>query len=111
MPATDDEAYTAWAIIHRMPYPSSRAAWQAWLAEHRPAPADRPQTVGDALTEATRGYSFDAEFALDDDGDVAWLMVENTVLVNVPCPECGGTLTDDVTGHKPGCPHETEQEG
>jgi hypothetical protein len=83
MPAADDEAYTAWKTIHdRMPYPRSRKLWEFWLAKRRPYPGQYPQTVGDALTEATRGYSFDAEFALDDDGDVAWLMVENTVLVD-----------------------------
>jgi hypothetical protein len=44
---------------------------------------------GDAWHEASvtpipaaHGYSFDAEFALNDDGDVDWLMVENTVLVD-----------------------------
>jgi hypothetical protein len=47
-----------------------------------PATDAGTQTVGDALTQATRGYSFDAEFALDADGDVAWLMVENTVIVD-----------------------------
>lgn len=36
---------------------------------------------GGRLTEATCGYSLDAEFALDEDGDVSWLMVENTVIV------------------------------
>jgi hypothetical protein len=82
MPATDDEAYTAWKACNRKPYPRSRETWTAWLAEHRPAPAQYPQSVGDALTEATRGYSFDAEFALDEDGGVDWLMVENTVLVD-----------------------------
>jgi hypothetical protein len=82
MPATDREAYFAWLVCQRMAYPRSRAAWTAWLAEYRPYPADRPQTVGDALTKATRGYSFDAEFALDEDDDVTWLMVENTVLVD-----------------------------
>jgi hypothetical protein len=83
MPATDDEAYTAWKTIHdRMPYPQSRKLWEFWLDRRRPAPADRPQTVGDALTQAARGYSFDAEFALDSDGDVTWLCVENTVLVD-----------------------------
>jgi hypothetical protein len=40
------------------------------------------QSVGDALTAATKAYSFDAEFALDEDGNVTWLMVENTVLVD-----------------------------
>ena len=91
MPASDAEAYLAWLACNRKPYPASREAWTAWLAEHRPAPADRPQSVGDALTGATRGYSFEAEFALwgdRADGDehcsdeVAWLMVENTVLVD-----------------------------
>ena len=38
--------------------------------------------AGDKLTEAAHGYSLDAEFALDDDGEIAWLMVENTVLVD-----------------------------
>ena len=75
MPATDDDAYAAWKSF-------DRAGYAAWLAQYRPAPAQHPQTVGDALTEATRGYSFDAEFALDEDGDVAWLCVENTVLVD-----------------------------
>jgi len=82
MPATDDDAYIAWTIIRQMPYPLTRGAWQAWLAAHRPAPAQYPQTVGDALTDAAHGYSFDAEFALDEDGDVAWLCVDNTVLVD-----------------------------
>jgi hypothetical protein len=83
MPAADDEAYEAWETIHdRMPYPRSRKMWEFWLAKRRPYPGQYPQTVGDALTDATRGYSFDAEFALDEDGDVAWLMAENTVLVD-----------------------------
>jgi len=82
MPAGDDEAYTAWRAARRQPYPQSRTAWTAWLAEHRPYPGDHPQTVGEALTADAHGYSFEAEFALDDDGDVAWLMVENTVLVD-----------------------------
>lgn len=47
--------------------------------------------VGDRLTEATRGYSVEAEFALAGDravtgdynsDDLVWLMVENTVIVN-----------------------------
>lgn len=47
--------------------------------------------AGDKLTEATRGYSFDAEFRLwenDADGEehmsdeLAWLMVGNTVLLD-----------------------------
>jgi hypothetical protein len=79
MPATDDEAYVAWKACNRKP---SRETWAAWLAEHRPAPAQYPQSVGDALTADAHGYSFDAEFALDEAGDVAWLMVENTVLVD-----------------------------
>lgn len=45
--------------------------WDRGLGEH-----------GDKLTEATQGYSFEAEFALDADGDVDWLMVENVVLVD-----------------------------
>lgn len=49
--------------------------------------------AGDTLTQATRGYSFDAEFRLWGDyadGDehypdeLAWLMVENTVLYAYP---------------------------
>jgi len=91
MPATDTEAHLAWLACNRKPYPASRDAWKAWLAEHRPYPGQRPQSVGDALTQATRGYSFEAEFALwgdRADGDehcsdeLAWLMVENTVLVD-----------------------------
>ncbi len=48
--------------------------------------------AGGRLTEATRGYSFDAEFELwgdRADGDehcsdeLAWLMVENTVLLDL----------------------------
>lgn len=47
--------------------------------------------AGRTLTDATRGYSFDAEFALAGDrritgdynaDDLVWLMVENTVIVN-----------------------------
>jgi hypothetical protein len=75
MPATDDEALAAWRAL-------SRADYAAWLAAHRPDPAQRPQSVGDALTAATGKYSFDAEFQLDDDGDVTWLMVGNVVLVD-----------------------------
>jgi hypothetical protein len=110
MPATDDMAYAAWQGTQRFPYPRSRALWTAWLALYRPYPAQYPQSVGDALTDATRGYSFDAEFALDEDDNVTWLMVENTVLVNVPCPECGGTLTADITGHKLGCRRDLEDD-
>jgi hypothetical protein len=82
MPATDDEAYAAWTGCQRQPYPASREAWKAWLAEHRPYPAQRPQNVGGALSEATEGYSFEAEFALDEDEEIGWLMVENTVLTD-----------------------------
>jgi len=82
MPATDDDAYAAWRYCHTLPYPQSRAEWTAWLATYRPGPTSNVQTVGDALTDATRGYSFEAEFALDGDGNVAWLMVENTVLAD-----------------------------
>lgn len=48
--------------------------------------------AGDMLTDATRGYSFYAEFRLwDDDADgdehlpdeLAWLMVENTILLDL----------------------------
>lgn len=38
--------------------------------------------LGNRLTNAVRGYSFDAEFALDSDGDVDYLMVENKIIVN-----------------------------
>ena len=47
--------------------------------------------IGDRLTEATRGYSIDAEFALwgdyaDDDehcsDEVAWLLVGNEIIVD-----------------------------
>jgi hypothetical protein len=82
MPATDTEAYLAWTRTQLKPYPESRDAWQAWLKERRPAPADYPQTVGDELTKDAHGYSFDAEFALNDDGEVDWLMAENVVLVD-----------------------------
>jgi hypothetical protein len=74
MPVDDEEALTAWRTAPR--------AYAAWLDGHRPAPAQRPQSAGDYLTDATRGYSFEAEFALDGDGDVAWLMVENVVLAD-----------------------------
>jgi hypothetical protein len=83
MPANDTEALTA--------YQAGRAFYTAWLAEHRPYPGDHPRSVGAVLAAATRGYSFDAEFALwgdRADGDahcadeVAWLMVENTVLLD-----------------------------
>lgn len=50
--------------------------------------------VGDALSEACEGYSFDAEFAMDENGygdDVVWLMVENIVLVSDIDPD---TLTE-----------------
>jgi hypothetical protein len=107
MPATDTEAYLAWRSCQRKPYPASRDAWTAWLAEHRPYPAQYPKSVGDALTENAHGYSLDAEFALND-GEVVWLMVDNTVLVNVPCPACGGTLTEDESGHKAGCTRDGE---
>lgn len=103
MPATDELAWIAWQGSQRFPYPRSRELWENWLGIYRPAPADRPKDVGRALSDACDGYSFDAEFALDEDDDVTWLMVENTVLVSVPCPECGGTLTEDETGHKSGC--------
>jgi hypothetical protein len=52
---------------------------------------DRGYEHGDQLTRATRGYSFDAEFRLwgedaDDDehcsDEIAWLTVENVVLVD-----------------------------
>lgn len=75
MPVNDPEAYTAWQAL-------DRAGYAAWLTEHRPYLADKPQSAGDYLTDATRGYSFDAEFALDEDGDVTWLLAENTVLVD-----------------------------
>lgn len=40
------------------------------------------RNAGDYLTEATRGYSFEADFQLDEDGEVVWLCVENTVLAD-----------------------------
>lgn len=79
MPVGDDEALAAWRTGRNAKNP---AFYAAWLAEHRPAPAQYPQSAGDYLTQAAHGYSFDAEFALDEDGDVAWLMVENVVLVD-----------------------------
>lgn len=87
MPVNDTEAYTAWQA-------TDRAGYTAWLADNRPCPADRPQSAGNYLTDATRGYSFDAEFALDEDGDVAWLMVENIVLVD----ELGWASEPDTAG-------------
>jgi hypothetical protein len=72
MPATDDEAFIAWQ--------TGRDMFTAFVAQFRAGV--RPQTVGDALTDATSGYSFDAEFALDADGNVGWLCVENTVLAD-----------------------------
>ena len=109
MPAADDVAYAAWQGTQRFPYPESRDAWEAWLALYRPYPADRPQTVGDALTDATRGYSFEAEFALDTDGDVAWLMVENTVILDdlgwsedgAPEDDRAGTVFGDYSDEQP----------
>lgn len=83
MPGNDPEALIAWKI--------SPGAYRAWLAEYRPNLTDLPKTVGDLLTEATSNYAFDAEFRLwDDDADddehcsdeLAWLMVENTVLLD-----------------------------
>jgi len=74
MPATDTEALAAWR--------ADRAAYPAWLAEHRPFPAQYPQSAGDYLTADAHGYSFDAEFALDENDAVAWLCVENVVLVD-----------------------------
>lgn len=38
--------------------------------------------AGDVLTEATRGYSFDAEFDMDEDKEITYLVVENVVLVD-----------------------------
>jgi hypothetical protein len=38
--------------------------------------------AGWRLTEAARGYSFEAEFQLDADGDPTWLVVENVVIVD-----------------------------
>lgn len=37
--------------------------------------------IGTELSDACKGYSFDAEFALED-GDVAWLSVEDHILVD-----------------------------
>jgi hypothetical protein len=83
MPANDSEAYAA--------YMQGRAFYKTWLADNRPYPGDYPQTVGRLLTNACRGYSFDAEFQLwgdraDDDehcsDEVAWLCVEGTVIVD-----------------------------
>lgn len=37
---------------------------------------------GEELTEAAHPYSFEASFALDYEGNVAWLCVESNVLVN-----------------------------
>ncbi len=63
---------------------------------------DRGYAHGDELTEATRGYSFYAEFRLwgeDADGDehcadeIAWLCVENIVLVDEL-----GRASDSATG-------------
>lgn len=38
--------------------------------------------LGNRLTANAKPYSFEAEFALDADGEVDWLMVENIVLVD-----------------------------
>ena len=109
MPAADDVAYAAWQGTQRFPYPESHRLWDGWLALYRPYPGNRPQTVSDALTQATRGYSFEAEFALDTDGDVAWLMVENTVLVDdlgwsedgAPEDDRAGTVFGDYADEQP----------
>lgn len=37
---------------------------------------------GDRLTANAHGHNIDAEFALDDDGDIDYLMVDNAVIVN-----------------------------
>jgi hypothetical protein len=92
MPVGDEAALAAWRTSRDF---SDPAFYTAWLAEHRPYPAQRPQDAGDYLTQATRGYSFDAEFALDSDGDVAWLCVENVVLAD----ELGMAASDDGEPH------------
>lgn len=82
----DDDAREAYDRVSRSAY----RAYVAGLDLAAVGPIARYlDNVGDALTEATRGYSFDAEFALwgdRADGDehlsdeLAWLMVENEVL-------------------------------
>jgi len=42
---------------------------------------DRGYKWGNLLTESAHGYNLDAEFALNEDGDVVWLRVDNTILV------------------------------
>jgi len=65
-----------------MPAVGDADTWDSWLDKNGPYPGWHGQTVGDALTQVAHGYSFDAEFALDADGSVTWLIVENIVLVN-----------------------------
>jgi hypothetical protein len=44
---------------------------------------DRGYEDGSELHDAASVYgSFNAEFMLDDDGEVAWLMVDNTIIVD-----------------------------
>lgn len=74
MPANDAEALAA--------YMQGPALYASYLDIRRVTGDRAPvQSVGDALTEACRGYSFDAEFTLGPRGAVTWLMVENTVIV------------------------------
>lgn len=80
--------------VARAAYAQGPAFYLAYLAGLELS--ERPETVGDALTNACEGYSFEAEFAMDENGhggNVTWLMVENVVLVN----ELAGTATDPLT--------------
>lgn len=79
-PANDPVALGAWRAARDTGKPE---LYVAFLAQFRPYPLDKPKTVGEVLTEAAHVYSFEtAEFMLDDDGDLVWLMVEDTVLLD-----------------------------
>lgn len=75
MPATNPDALIAWQ--------TGRASYLAWLAGYCLYPLNEPRTVGDVLTTNSKGYSFEAEFDLDEDGKPTWIMVENVVLLDL----------------------------
>jgi hypothetical protein len=78
-PANDPVALGAWRAARDTGKPEFYAAF---LAKYRPYLADRPKSAGDVLTEAAHVYGFEAEFMTDEYGDLGWLCVENTVLLD-----------------------------
>jgi hypothetical protein len=95
--AMDVSAFVAanWEVLNEARVTASQCGHDIILTANGHGAGFWDRGLGDAgnkLTEATRGYSFDAEFELfgeeretDDHcaDELAWLMVENTVIVDL----------------------------